>query len=257
MHALETIELLQSEPMNKAKPAHMDVQQAARALFSTFGNSDNRPTRCIVGLAQSGMTPEEYDDAEAQAIGMAKAADTASGWNPPSDAKGRAKYGPKQNSMASQASNRRQIFGAARLNLSAIVSVPESGIVNPDTFPSFAAAYKSAAEWLKKQGIDWKGRPTEDLRREKETKQATAAYAAARAAVEKDHPMHPGETIGQWQERINPLIEPRIKDEQDKAQDKAVKDMAAKLIKEHGATFALFVADEILRLTTPQEDAPM
>ena len=256
-HALETIEMMQAEPMSKAAPAHMSVQAAARALFAEFGNVDNRPTRTIVGLAQSGMTCAEYDEAEQQAIGMAKAADTASGWQPPADAKGRAKYGPKQSSMATQASYRRQVFGAARLNLTCIVSIPESGIVNPDTFPSFMAAYKAASAWLKNQGIDWQGRATDDLRREKEQRQETAAYREARDQVEKDMPQKPGESIGEWQARIADTIAATIASNADKARDKAIRAAAAKIVEQFGTIDALLVADAILAMTTPAEEAPM
>lgn len=254
MHALETIELMQSEPMQKAQARSMDVTGAARALFATFGIVENTTTRTVVELALSGMTCDEYDNAEKQAGIMAQQADKAAGWTPPADAKGRAKYGPKQSSMATQASNRRQIFGAARLNLAAIVSVPESGIVNPDTFPAFSVAYNKAKTYLKENGIDWTGRATEDARRDRETKAETQAYAKARADVEARFPMQPGETIGQWQSRISDTIEETLVAMQDKEHLAAVKKMAEKVLKEHGKLFALDLAEMLCQMVEPDPE---
>ena len=110
-------------PISKQEPKPTSVQNAARALFAEFGKVDNNPTRVILGLVSSGLTCGEYDMAEQQALAMAKATDEASGWKPAPDAKGRDKYGPKQSSMASAASNRRQVFGAAKLNMNAILSL--------------------------------------------------------------------------------------------------------------------------------------
>jgi len=249
------------QPIQKpTQSAGQAVGNAARQLFATFGIVENTTTQCVVSLALSGMTCEEYDAAEGMALKMAAAADSAAGFTPAKDAKGRDKYGPKQSSMATQASWRRQVFGAARLNLQSIVSIPDSGIVNPDTYPVFSKAVNLAREYLKNAGVDWRGVPNEQQRAAREAKKTGKAYADAREQAEKAHPMQPGETIGQWQARISPIVEDILTMSAMEAREAEVAKIVKSIIDKHGQALALDVAAALVAYVEAQnnqEEAPM
>ena len=244
-------------PISKQEPKPTSVQNAARALFAEFGKVDNNPTRVILGLVSSGLACGEYDQAEQQALAMAKATDEASGWKPAADAKGRDKYGPKQSSMASAASNRRQVFGAAKLNMNAIISVPDSGIVNPDTYPAFSVAYKKAREFLSDQGLTWDGKARADVDQAKAHDQAFKAQYKAEEQARKETPKEPGETYQEWEHRCRAIAKDILQSVEDKARADAVAKIVASLMEKHGAEMCEAIADGLLKACGySEEEAP-
>lgn len=222
-------------PIAKSPIVDTTVQTHARAIFAEFGKVvGNGTTRAVIDIAMSGVSCDMYDRIEQAAIEMAKLADKTSGFEAASDAKGAAKYGPRQASMRVQASMRRQLFGAARLNLGAVVSIPASGIVNPDTYPGFVQAVNLARAYLKDKGVDWTGRAVDDLRRDRETKKQTATWKQARDMAEAQNPMQAGETLQMWQTRVMeavPDIEASLIDE---ARAKELTKRAKALFEEFG-----------------------
>ncbi len=240
-------------PVNASAQVETTIQKNARTLFAIFGQVEsNEKTIAIVRMAEQGMPPSDYDAVEAAAIEMARKADEAMGWKPAADAKGTAKYGPKRQSMMVQASMRRQIFGAVRAGgISVLVSVPENGIVNPDTFPGFVEATSKARAYLQKHNINWKGEATEDARRDKATRKESAEFRKQRQASEDACPMQAGETIADWQKRVNLHMESRAESQR----QKTIRERAQALFAEFGVAGSLELADALMRLADPQ-DAP-
>lgn len=234
------------------------VFMAARALFAEFGKVDNNPTRVILGFVSGGMTVGEYDQAEAQALSMAKATDDASGWKPAEGAKGRDKYGPKQSSMATQASQRRQVFGAAKLSLASIISVPDSGIVNPDTYPAFSVAVKKARDFLNEQGLTWDGKARADVAQAKENDQEFKARYRAEEQARKETPKEAGETYNEWEQRCKAIAKDVLND-MAVAEHKAKVDKVVKaLMEKHGAEFCEDVLSALAEaLGFEEEESPV
>lgn len=212
------------------------TENAARALLAEFGTvKGNSDTRLIVSLAMSGLTVQEYANAERRAIELSAQVDKNSGWQPPKDATGRAKYGPKQSSMASAASTRRQLFGALKhAGIELLGNLPPSGVYNPDTLPAFAHAVNLARAYLKDRGIDWTGQKTEDARRDRQTRAETKTWQQARDMAEAQNPIQPGENRAQWAQRVQEAI-PDIEAELiDAARAKIIQAKADALFKELG-----------------------
>lgn len=245
-HVMEAIETGMLSPIVKQQPVNNAVGNAARQLFAVFGNTDNKTTRCVVELALSAMTFTEYDQAEKGALAMAASADKASGWVVPENAKGRDKYGPKQSSMATQASMRRQLFGAAKMNPACIVSIAPNGLINFDTLPTFVKAVDKARAFLNEQGVDWQGQKTDDLRKQRDNKADNKAWAAARAVAEEQVVRQPGEPYAMWQARVTEaMADIRAEMDDEAAKEKADK-LAQAFIDKHGVNVAELTAKAIL-----------
>jgi len=245
-------------PINKGQPKSMDVQNAARQLFAEFGKVDNNPTRIILGFVSSGMTCGEYDQAEQAALSMAKQADEKIGWTPPANAKGRDKYGPKQSSMATSASNRRQVFGAAKLNMGSVISVPESGIVNPDTYPAFSQAYKKASAFLKEQGLTWDGKQRTEVEQAKIHDHEFKAQYKAEEKARKETPKEAGETYHEWEARCKAIAKDILGEAAQQEQQDKANTIVKALIEKHGADMCeLIFASLAEALGFEEEEAPV
>lgn len=243
-------------PISKAKPVDTTINHHARSIFAAFGNADNKQTRVVIEMAMAGVSCDMYDRIEAEAILMAKEADAIAGFIPKPDAKGSEKYGSKQASMRVQASMRRQVFGAARLNLSALVSIPASGIVNPDTYPTFQQAVNLARVWLHAQKIDWQGNKVEDLRRQRTQKADSRMWQQARDTAEQQNPQQPGETYAQWQARIIEVSQDIRAEIEDKDREKTLMAQAKKLFQEYGIEGSLMLSDMLRTLVDEQAQKP-
>lgn len=148
---------------------------AGLSLFEAYtsaASSDIRTTT-IANLVAEGLSCSEFDEAVKQAIAQGAAADKMAGFAPPEGAKGRDKYGPKQNTMVQRATEMRQIFGYLKQT-------------NPAMHAGgYLETLKVARNWLSDKGVTWDGnkaKTREDRNAEKE--RAAFAEALQAAALE-------------------------------------------------------------------------
>lgn len=222
-------------PVGKSAPVETTINYHARTLFDLFSKVEgNNQTRAIIDIALSGLSCDMYERAEQEAIKMAAKADEAAGWTAKDNAKGAEKYGPQQASMRAKASMRRQIFGCARLNLGALVNIPASGVVNPDTYPGFVQAYNKARAYLHEHKLDWQGNNVDDKRRDRANQKERKLWQQARDTAEQQVKQEPGETISQWQARVVEHAQDILAELEDTAKEKALEERAQELFKEFG-----------------------
>lgn len=258
MHALETIAAVGAQPFTKSEDKNNAVVQAGLAITAAFGRIDNSLTRCVFNLAMSPLTCAEYAQAETWAINNAKQTDQLAGWQAPEGAKGAQKYGPRQLSMSAQASMRRQLFGALKLNLDAIVSVPDSGVINPDTLPTFVEAVRKAREYLDANKIKWDGSPKLSAKESATNDADNEAWDQARKRTMQENPRQKGETIEDYQARINEAVVSHLEDIKAQAEAKRIAKLVDKVMALVG-TDAEAVATAMLEklgYTEQQEEAP-
>lgn len=258
MHTMEAIASAGavSVQVKQTNAAPSPVQAAARTIIQSFSTSDNGQTKAIVLLAVSSLTVEEYEQAEKTACTMADEIDKAAGFKPPEGAKGANKYGPRRCTMNVQSSMRRQVFGAAKHLPDQFLPFGANGVLFTDALPVFSQAVKQARELLDKAGITWKGITKEAEAGNAAAKKATRTMRGVREEVEKSNPMQPGENYAAWQQRIAKLIEEATMKAEDAEVEKLVSAQAAKLIEKHGAQVAMLIADRIMMLVNPKDDAP-
>jgi hypothetical protein len=224
------------------------MSKAAGSLFGAFVKAaDNQRTRAIYSLVTQGFTIEEFEEIERQCAKLASEADKANGFTPEPDAKGRAKYGPKQSTMASRGSERRVVFGVFKLHMAAIVSPGPSGVVNPDTLPNWEIAVQQARAYLHSNKLNWQGESSEKLTGRKQLKIEYAARDAAREQIERENPQKVGETIEAYYARVAPLVAEAAQARKSEATAKVIDETAAKLIQEHGMAFCVKLAECILK----------
>lgn len=252
VHPLQAIQQAAARPVDKDRATDAPVHGAARQIFGIFSQTEgSAKTRVMLSIFASGLTVEEYSAAEKEASTMAKEADRLSGWDA-SGKKGRDAYGPKQSTCASQATMRRQVFGALRLaGVQVLVNVPDGAIINPDLIPTWAEAYAKAKAYLHQEGIDWMGEKTEDARRHREAKKAQASADAAEEQLMKDNPQQAGESYGQYKARIAKKLDEAIEQQQVEQATASLADVAKKLIEKHGADAARELGKMLLSLTEP------
>lgn len=239
--------------MAKSEAKETTIRHNARSILEMFASvKDNSQTRLIVGFALSGMSCQEYDMIEKEAAKMADAIDEASGFVK-SEGK---RYGPKRNSLNTQASERRQVFGAIKLHgIGLLVSVPESGMVNFDTLPAWQGALSIARQFLKNEKIDWQGQATEDKRRQREQKADSRAWEQARNMAEQQNPQQPGETYAMWQTRILEAAQDIRAEIDDKARSEMLQKVAKGLFLEYGNMGAVELAEMLLNMAKQQAEA--
>jgi hypothetical protein len=255
-HAMETIATQGQTQVAKAEALKTGrYNKAAASIWGAFGKgTDNHRTRTIYSLIQEGFTFAEYDQIERMALEMAKEADKAGGWKPKDGAKGRELYGPKQSAMAQRASERRQVFGVMRQNFTAICGVPASGIVHPDTLPTFDVALVKARKWLRDSQLSWDGQGRKALPvRAQALLQNSTQDATAEAMAE--NPKEPDEPMTDYLQRLAPVIAEKAEASVEKTQEQQAGDIAKKLVKDHGLPMCLKIADAILKLASEPEAA--
>jgi hypothetical protein len=190
---------------NKQATTHAQV---ALELLDQFGQAESTQSRvqCLFFMATDGLTCEEFDECMADALTRAKQADKAAGFKAADDAKGRDLYGPRQSSLASNASNARQVFGCFKVSPEAIVKAGPSGVMHTDLFPNFSNAYGKAVAELRRLGVNWKGQPVSVIEQAAKQKKANNAAVDIETAAKLANPQQAGETIEQWEARIEALL---------------------------------------------------
>lgn len=224
---------------NPTKPAQQDVANAAHILVSQFATpeSTQNRTRAIWDMATR-LTVGEFTTAMDNALKQAAANDKAAGWNPGSEVKGRGRYGPSQSTLATVASQCRQVFGACKIDPECIVSLPQSGIVQPDLFPNWSTAYTRAKEFLTKKGVDWTGNPLDAIKAARKTKKETGENADILAEVMAAHPKTMGESMADYMARIADDVDAVAQDRVEKALQENAKKELTRLIKAYGDSVA-------------------
>lgn len=246
---------------NAQQPQTADVAQAAHTLVAQFAQpeSTQQRTLAIWTMAQT-LTVAEFSQAMDKALETAKANDKAAGFIPASAAKGRDKYGPMQSSLATLASQCRQVFGACKIDPESIVSAtPDGAVVNPDLFPNWSKAYEKAHNFLKEKGIDWTGNTLSDVKQARKAKAKRAASDDVEAQVKAQHPQMPGESMAQYLVRIAPMMD----EAEEKSHTVAITEAATKeltrLIKVYGDDVADILEAMVTRhnIMAASEEAPM
>ena len=237
-------------PVAKAVPQETSVNYHARSILDAFASvKDNSQTRLIVQLALSGMSCHEYDMIEKSAAKMADKMDELAGFITSKERR----YGPKRNSLNTQASERRQVFGAVKHGgIGILVSIPESGLVNFDTLPAWQGARATAREYLKEKGIDWQGQQSDDKRRAREQKADSRAWEQARNMAEQQNPQQPGETYAMWQTRILEAAQDIRAEIDDELRTKELEKVAKGLYLEYGNMGAVELAEMLLNMAKQQ-----
>lgn len=249
MHPLQAISEQGMQQVAKDVAARSGlVTKAAGTLFGAFAKTaDNHRTRVIYDLVTQGFTHAEFEAIERRCAELAIEADKANGWQPPQDAKGRAKYGPKQSTMASRASDRRAVFGVLKLHMAAIVPVGPANTINPDTLPVWEFAVNKARQYLASVDLDWTGTGKKALTGRRQAQLEHKAVLAADEEVKQANPQKPGESIAQWYARIAPMVEERKAELAEDTRKEQADKVAAKLIEEYGLALCLQIADAITR----------
>ncbi len=192
-------------PAQQAAPQQtQDVANAAHILVAQFAQPESTQsrTRAIWTMATM-LTVAEFTQAMDKALDQAKANDKAAGFTPASDAKGRDKYGPMQSTLATVASQCRQVFGACKIDPESIVSAaPDGAVVNSDLFPNWSKAYELARAFLTEKGIDWTGNPVSEIKAARKAKAKRADDAEVMAEVMAAHPQQAGESMADYMVRI-------------------------------------------------------
>jgi len=192
-------------PAQQAAPQQtQDVANAAHILVAQFAQPESTQsrTRAIWTMATM-LTVTEFSQAMDKALETAKANDKAAGFTPASDAKGRDKYGPMQSTLATVASQCRQVFGACKIDPESIVSAtPDGAVVNSDLFPNWSKAYEKARAFLADKGIDWTGNTVSEVKAARKAKAKRADDADVMAEVMAAHPQMAGESMADYMVRI-------------------------------------------------------
>lgn len=238
------------QPVAKAAQVETSVNYHARSILDAFASvKDNSQTRLIVQLALSGMSCHEYDLIEKSAAKMADKMDELAGFITSKERR----YGPKRNSLNTQASERRQVFGAVKHGgIGILVSIPESGLVNFDTLPAWQQARATARDYLKGKSIDWQGQASDDKRRAREQKADSRAWEQARNMAEQQNPQQPGETYAMWQTRILEAAQDIRAEIDDSLRTKELEKEAKGLYLEYGNMGAVELAEMLLSMAKQQ-----
>lgn len=191
---------------NPQQPQQQDVANAAHELVAQFAipESTQARTRTIFNMSKH-LTCDMFDAAMKAALKEAADIDSKTGWKAPEGVTGRKAYGPRQSSLATLASQCRQVFGAFKIDPEFLI--PENHQGNPDLFPNWSQAYMVASHWLREtKKCDWTGQPLEG-------KKAAAAHAnmekadhAVMTALQKAHPKAMGESLAAYNARVAPLV---------------------------------------------------
>lgn len=239
-----------SPPAQQAAPQQtQDVANAAHILVAQFAQPESTQsrTRAIWYMATM-LTVAEFSQAMDKALETAKANDKTAGFIPASDAKGRDKYGPMQSTLATVASQCRQVFGACKIDPESIVSTtPDGAVVNPDLFPNWSKAYEKARAFLTEKGIDWTGNPVSEIKAARKAKAKRADDADVMAEVMAAHPQQAGESMADYMVRIaDDVAEASDKRHTAKVNESATKELT-RLIKVYGADVADILEAMVIR----------
>jgi hypothetical protein len=237
------------------------IADAANVLVQQFAQPESTQarTRSIWTMATT-LTVAEFQDAMTRALAQAAANDKAAGFIPASTAKGRDKYGPMQSTLATVASQCRQVFGACKIDPESIVSAtPDGAVVNPDLFPNWSKAYEKARAFLADKGVDWTGKPVSEVKAARKAKAKRADDADVLAEVMAAHPQQAGESMADYMVRIaDDVAAESDKRHATKINESATKELT-RLIKVYGDDVADILEAMVNRhnVMADGEDAPM
>ena len=241
------------------KPQTQPVADAAHVLVSQFSEPESTQsrTRSVWQMARE-LTCAEFDQAMGKALESAASMDKASGWKPAPDAKGRDKYGPRQSTLATVASQCRQVFGASKIEPELFVSTPDGGVVNSDLFPNWSNAYQKARDYLKDKGITWQGSPLSAEKQARQNKREASENADIFNAVSAQHPKAMGESMADYMARIAPMMDAAADDAHTaKVTESATKELT-RLIKVYGDNVADILEAMVIRHNAMQgEESPV
>ncbi len=249
------------------QPQPQPIVDAAHTIVDQFAQPERTQSRTlsIWKMAQS-MDVAGFQTAMERALKMAAERDSlpiakgGMGWVPPAAATGRAKYGPMQSTLATVASQCRQVFGACKINPESIVSAtPDGAVVNPDLFPNWSKAYEKARAFLADKGVDWTGNPVSEVKAARKAKAKRADDADVMAEVMAAHPQQAGESMADYMVRIaDDVAEASDKRHAAKMAEAAVKELT-RLIKVYGDDVADILEAMVARhnIMADSEEAPM
>jgi len=238
-----------------------DVVNAAHVLVAQFGQPESTQSRTkAIWTMATQLSVSEFSTAMEKALDQAKANDKAAGFTPASDAKGRDKYGPMQSTLATVASQCRQVFGACKIDPESIVSAtPDGAVVNSDLFPNWSKAYEKARAFLQEKGVDWTGNTLSDVKQARKNKAKRADDADVMAEVMQAHPQQAGESMADYMVRIaDDVAEASDKRHATKMQEAAAKELT-RLIKVYGDDVADILEAMVTRhhIMADSEEAPL
>lgn len=257
---LNPIATLVAPADNAQQPQQQDVANAAHILVAQFATPESTQsrTRAIWDMSTR-LTVTQFSAAMDDALKQAAANDKAAGWAPASDAKGRDKYGPSQSTLATMASQCRQVFGACKIDPECIVNIPASGVVMPDLFPNWSNAYQKAKQFLADKGVDWTGNTLSSIKQARASKAKRADDSDVLAEVMETHPQQAGESMADYMVRIADDVQAAQDAKHATKMAEAAKKELTRLIKVYGEDVA-DVLEEMVRAHNAMadaEDAPM
>lgn len=240
----------------QAQPTQQPVADAAHVLVSQFSEPESTQsrTRSVWEMART-LTCAEFDDAMTKALETAKKMDEASGWKPAPDAKGRDKYGPRQSTLATVASQCRQVFGASKIEPELFVATPDGAVVQADLFPNWSNAYRKASEFLKDKGITWQGSPLSAEKQARQNKREASENADIFNAVSAQHPKAMGESMADYMTRIAPMLDAAADDAHNAKVTGAATKELTRLIKVYGDNVADILEAMVVRHNAMQGEA--
>ncbi len=252
---------LKAPAVGTQQPAQQPVADAAHVLVAQFAQPESTQarTRAIWEMALS-LTVAEFQDAMTRALTQAAANDKAAGFVPASTAKGRDKYGPMQSTLATVASQCRQVFGACKIDPESIVSAtPDGAVVNPDLFPNWSKAYEKARAFLADKGIDWTGNTVSEVKAARKAKAKRADDADVMAEVMAAHPQQAGESMADYMVRIADDVEAATQTKHAAKMAEAATKELTRLIKVYGDDVADILEAMVNRynVMADSESAPM
>jgi hypothetical protein len=153
-------------------------------LYNAFAAeaTENTKVKVIIAIAETGMSPEEFKGECKKATELADVNDKANGFTPKDGAKGAEKYGPLRRVLNQRLSEAKQIFGAYKVNPSAI---KEKG---------YWAALAAARDTLDAKGCAWDGSSVSPEAK-KAAKESRAMQKALGEAIASNPMAQPAELV--------------------------------------------------------------
>lgn len=246
---------------NPQQPQPQPIVDAAHTLVNEFAQPERTQSRTLsIWKMATMLTVAEFQDAMTRALAQAAANDKAAGWQPGAGVTGRKAYGPMQSTLATVASQCRQVFGACKIDPESIVSAtPDGAVVNPDLFPNWSKAYEKARAFLTDKGVDWTGNPVSEIKAARKAKAKRTDDADVMAEVMAAHPQQAGESMADYMVRIADDVEAASQTKHAAKMAEAATKELTRLIKVYGDDVADILEAMVTRhnIMVDSEEAPM
>lgn len=242
---------------NPQQPLQQDVANAAHELVAQFAipESTQARTRAIFNMAKI-LTCDQFDLAMKAALKEAEDIDTKTGWKAPEGVTGRKAYGPRKSSLATLASQCRQVFGAFKIDPEFLI--PEKGQGNPDLFPNWSQAYNVASVWLRETlKVDWTGNSLEGKKAATKHAAQEKADNEVMVALQKAHPKARGESLAAYNARVAPFVAQFEAAHQKAAITESAEKEFKKLNEKYGADTAAILNAMVAMLPAVTTPAPV